>query len=67
MTDADVTFLGRLARELQADIRTLRGELRTVRDELCTKASRNELLAIIDRIAAFEAHIDSRLDRLLKE
>lgn len=61
--------LGELVRQLQAEVRSLRAEVTAVRSE------RSEMLAtisdlllagerrVMDRLAAFEAHIDTRLDR----
>jgi hypothetical protein len=64
MADIDLSFLLRILREIQAEIRTLHGENARINQELTTKAGRSEIFLIINRIAEFEAHMESRFDDL---
>lgn len=78
-----VEFLGELARQMQADMRTIRAEIGALRDDVGTL--RGELASLqlepqaiiravgdlirasetrmMDRMAAFEAYVDTRIDR----
>jgi hypothetical protein len=65
--------LGELMRQMQADQRTVRIELETLRAEVANLqpsiiAAVSDLIRaserrMMDRMAAFEAHIDTRIDR----
>jgi hypothetical protein len=59
--------VGRLLRELQAEMRTVRDESRLTRKELGNKATSEELLQVLtvlsDRIGSFESHVDARMDQ----
>lgn len=67
----DLNLIGRILRELQAEIRTVRDENRLIRLELSDKATREEpnaaLLRILsvlsDRIAQLETTIETRFDQ----
>lgn len=61
--EPDFQFFGRRLNELQAEMRTIRGEIAAVRLALADKANNRDIDRINDRIAAFEAHIDNRLDQ----
>jgi len=70
MTELDITMMGHLLRELQAGVRTLRGENKLLGQQIAgiTESHRRQVAGIAeiiaDRIAAFEAHVDIRIDRL---
>lgn len=57
----------RILREIQAEMRTIRDENALIRKELGAKASRDELLAVLqtlaDRLATFEVTVLARLDQ----
>ena len=57
----------RILREIQAEMRTVGDENKLIREELGAKASRGELLGVLqalaDRIAAFEAAALTRVDQ----
>lgn len=70
MTDTDVILIGRLLRELQAQMRTQRDETRSIREELTTKATREEMFRfatiIADRFSELETRMDIRFDQLVR-
>lgn len=68
--------LGELVRQVQADMRTIRSEIRATRSEIDElKAEKPAIIRAVadlirasearmmDRMAAFEAHVDTRIDR----
>ncbi len=70
-------YLGELVRQLQADMRTIRAEVAAMREELAEfKAEPDRTVRVVaelirasekrlmDRMAAFEAHVDTRVDRM---
>jgi hypothetical protein len=63
----DYGLIGRLLREIQAEMRTIRSETGLIRLELGRSVRREELLDVLrvlsERIAAAEAAIISRLDQ----
>ena len=70
-------FLGEAIRQLQAEMRTLRSEVAAMRAE--RDSERNDILQamggllrasevrVMDRLASFEAHIDTRVDRVERD
>jgi serine kinase of HPr protein (carbohydrate metabolism regulator) len=60
VTEADVTFLGRLMREMQAEMRTIRAENAVLQRAITNFATRDE---IHDRLSHFETRIEARLDQ----
>lgn len=69
----NLDVLGELIRQLQADLRTVRAEVAALRAERADMLrSISDLIAaserrLMDRIADFEAHIHSRLDKEIEQ
>ncbi len=70
-------YLGELVRQLPADVRTLRTEVAAMREELAElKAEPDRTVRVVSELirasekrlmgcmAAFEAHVDTRVDRM---
>jgi hypothetical protein len=55
----DVRLLGEQVRRLQADVRGIRDDMKLLRSQL-----ERYFEVQNDRLAAFEAHLDSRIDQL---
>lgn len=55
----DFEWIGRTLRAIQAEQRTIRQENALLRQDV-----HEAITSIIDRIAAFEAHVDARFDEL---
>lgn len=67
MTEAELGLIGRLLREMQAEMRTIRSENAMTRRDLAGKASHEEVLNVLtelgDRIAKFEGRMETRFDQ----
>ena len=70
-------YLGELVRHMQADMRSIRSDVAALRDEVnelkaephnivraVSELIRASEARLMDRMAAFEAHVDTRVDRM---